>query len=111
MSPGAKSNKTNKTTKTQKTEAQTNAHTERDSDNRMTYTQMIANLFTEEFNKTKKVRDNGVSYQQVWKSMNIKWNTTKKEVCLRRLKQMAAKHDPKLGKLSKLGHKYKFEAN
>lgn len=39
----------------------------RDSDRRETYGQMVAQLFKEEFNKSRKLKEHGVTYQLIWK--------------------------------------------
>lgn len=79
---------------------------------RLTYQEMIVQLFVEDFNKSKKLKTDGVTYQQVWKSMSERWPLSKKELCLKRLKTMAAGADAKKGKLEKNEKgKYKFTAN
>ena len=81
----------------------------RDSE-RLTYGQMVTQLYVDDFNKQKKQREHGVTYQMVWKAMQAKFPNAVKTQFLTRLKQMAGKQT-KQGQLIKMDKgRYKFEA-
>jgi hypothetical protein len=124
-SPDSKSKKSNKSPAKAKKEiaakppkktakdagAEAGADTGRDSDKRETYGQMVAHLFQDEFNKSRKNKENGVTYQQIWKSMQEKFPHTHKDKFLQRLKKLV-NQDHKEGKLVKTEQgRYKFTAS
>ena len=65
---------------------------------------MIKQAFTDNFNKSKKMRDQGVTYQQIWKEVSEKHGDTKKNILLNRLKKITdggGEVDPKKQEKSK----------
>ena len=58
---------------------------------KLTYGEMISELFTTIFHKEKKHRDNGVTYQLIWKELEAKYPHTNKHQYLIRLKQITGK--------------------
>ena len=49
---------------------------------------MIKEAFVENFNKSKKMRDQGVTYQQIWKDISERHTEAKKNILLNRLKKV-----------------------
>ena len=54
----------------------------------ITYESMIKQVFVDNFNKSKKLRDQGVTYQQIWKEVSEKYSDAKKNILLSRLKKI-----------------------
>ena len=46
---------------------------------KMTYSDMIAELFITQFHQDKKLKDQGVTYQLIWKELEAKYPQTNKQ--------------------------------
>lgn len=53
----------------------------------LTYEAMIKQAFVETFNKVKKLRDQGVTYQTLWKEIETRHKEASKKMFLQRLKK------------------------
>lgn len=54
---------------------------------------MIQQAFMENFNKSKKMRDQGVTYQQIWKDISERHIDAKKNILLKRLAKICNSSD------------------
>ena len=78
------------------------------------YNKMILQVFIDVFNKQKKYRDHGVTYQMIWKEVDRKYNLSsgdravavKKDIVLKRIKKLTSDGENAADDISKNGGGY-----